>query len=449
MKKILIGLLLLIMITAGLAPFITGLLAEKYVRQAVSNFNEMYSETGLSYNIEIKEYNRGFFSSNIDWIIHTGELETFYGVADILLHEEASHGFGTVTSITTLDQNPWFTTFVQEQLEGVNPLNITTRYNVFGISTSTVRLDAFSMSIDEENLVVKPGIMTVSIDKDLKNFTTDFNLEGLNIGETVDINMLMAHADLKMYSTYIWEGVLDYTLGSIIIKDLQNGQQPVELNNLKIGYQLDHDQQRNTLSCQVNYSADKIAADGKELVNNPSLALILKGLDSGAFEEFMKIYMETITDAIETGLLDPANQEAAQAELEQQFLGLGMKLAGTAEKFLREGLEITIDKINAELPEGDLNGKLSIRLNQDMTIAQLVPVAAHPDLIFDYFSVSTDLRLPTALVGDTTMLTNPLLPDMQTGIFTINGDYLVHQAKGQDGKLVLNGKELSLQSLFQ
>lgn len=450
MKKLFSGILVVIIIAVGITPFVTGLLAEKYVRQAVENVNSMYSDAGLDYKVEIKDYNRGFLSSSIDWVVHTGDLEAFYGVKEILFHEEASHGFGTVTSETKLEQNPWFMSFVNDKLGGKNPLSITTRYNVFGISTSTCSLDAFSLAIEEETIDFQPGTISISVDKELKHFSTTFDFGGMSIGEELAVTSLKAHADLEMFSTYIWDGIINYSIGAIKITDQQQEEAEVlEINDLTIGYVLNYEEAKSALSCAIDYGAANISSNGTDLVTKPTMTLEINGLNSTAFEEFMAVYMKFITDALEAGLLEPENQEAAQAVLEQQLMGLGMQLLGVAEKFLQKDLEINFKDVQATLPEGTIEGGLSIRLNQDVSIAQLMPLTSQPDLAFEYFSITSNLRIPAALIGDTTMLTSPALPGMQTGMFTVDGEYLQHASKTENGKFFLNGKEFSLQPLLQ
>lgn len=178
MKKIIIAVAVFVVLGVASIPFFSGMVAEKIVRQGVEDVNAMYAESGLGYSLEILGYDRGFLSSEIDWQLNIGKLQPILKVDNILFKETAQHGFGKVTSTTTFAENPWFADFVANTLEGKNPIDITTEYNLTGVINSTVTVDAFSVKVEDQILSIKPGYLGFTVDKGFKNFHTEMKFEG-------------------------------------------------------------------------------------------------------------------------------------------------------------------------------------------------------------------------------------------------------------------------------
>ena len=112
------------------------------------------------------------------------------------------------------------------------------------------------------------------------------------------------------------------------------------------------------------------------------------------------------------------------------------------EQLLKEGLELSITNLHAELPEGKIEANAALRLNRDVTLGQLAPVLHNPARIFDFLTFHSNISLPKKLVGDTPVLLSPIHPGMETGLFIEKDSYLVHKAETRSKKLYLNGIEL-------
>ena len=157
MKKALITVALLGVAIGLGAPFVNGILMEKTIRGAFNDINTQYSASGVGYSLEITEYNRNFFTSDITWKVNLGSLKTVYGMEEIVLRDHAKHGYTGVTSSTNLEENSWFATFVDDKLQGQNPLAITTSYSFLGDITTVISFDTFSIAVEKENLNVNSG----------------------------------------------------------------------------------------------------------------------------------------------------------------------------------------------------------------------------------------------------------------------------------------------------
>jgi len=168
----------------------------------------------------------------------------------------------------------------------------------------------------------------------------------------------------------------------------------------------------------------------------------MNNMDAQGYEEFMTVYtgtMYSLLDQIREAADDPARMEEI---MQQQMPAAGLQFAAAYEKLLKKDLEIKITDLRARLPQGQISGDLQLRLNRDLTFAQLAPLIMQPKLALDAFSLESDLRFPAELAGENPSLVSPIYPGMQTGLFVLNGADLVHRARTKDGKLYLNGTEV-------
>ena len=127
----------------------------------------------------------------------------------------------------------------------------------------------------------------------------------------------------------------------------------------------------------------------------------------------------------------------------KQMAATSLQMLAASEKFLKKGLEIKISDLHAQLPAGEITGNIKLQLAKDITFTQLTPIAMQPNLAFDIFSMQSDLSIPAELVSDNIKLVSPLFSGMQTGLFVLEGKYLVHRAQTQKSELLLNGKKVA------
>ena len=438
MKKIIIGILLLIAIAGLGTPFVNGLMMEKTVKQTFKNLNTMYSDIGSGVSIEIVKYDRSFFSTEIEWKMILGSLSAIYGVNDIIFLDRAEHGYTGIVSKTSLEKNKWFTDLVNSKLAGKNPLAITTEYKLSGLMSSTIVLDPFSMQLEGEVVEIKAGKAIATCDKELKNFSSEASWEGFSVPKKLKVDGITMSSSLERLSTYLWDGTLSFGMGKGVI---EGGPQQIELVNLKVDYSLDVDDEEKTISIVSSFGADNLLA-GLETMENGFVRMGLVNMDVQAFEEFMKLYTEianTILQDITAAQDDP---EKMKTILEEEMTRTQFQIMAAYEKLLKKGLEFQITDLYAKLPAGELKGDVVLTLNKDMTFAQFFPLVQQPELVVDIFSLRSDISLPAKLVNDNPMLLMPMHQGMPTGLFIKNGDNFSHKAETKDGKLYLNGQEV-------
>ena len=439
MKKTITAIVFVLAIVAAV-PFASGLIMERTVRQALDGANSIYADTGMGYSLEIVNYDRGYLASDIEWKIDLGALKDFYHIEDVVFKEHAKHGFTGVVSATSLEKNPWYAAFVDEHLQGRDPIQITTTYGLSGKIESTIALDAFSVTVEDETIEVKPGRMVSTTDNRLRHFNISGNWQGLSAGDTLTIGKISMASELEMLSTYLWDGNFSFGLQNFSVREKD---EHIELQEFQGDYLVDIDDDRSSMSGEARFSVDRLK--GKNLMlDDTSVRLAARGVNVEGYEEFMKMYTQTMSAAVGNMANLEEDPEQAKAILNQQMAAAGLQIMAAYEKLLSQGLELRIADLQVKMPEGDITGDLTLRLLKDMTFMQFAPLVAQPELLTDIFYLKSNLSLPAGLTGEDPKLLGPVYPGMQTGLFVKDGDNLVHQAETVDGKLMVNNQEVIL-----
>ena len=443
MKKI-IGGIVVVLIVAGLsAPFVSGLAMESVVREAFSNMNKMYADSGHDVSAEIIKYDRHYSSSDIEWRIKFGRLKALYNIDEVVVVDHAEHGLNGIVSTTSLAKNQWYKDFVDGRLGGKDPLHITTHYKITGEIEATTTVDAFSMQAEQETVSVKAGSVSVTSDKEFRNFTSDATWAGLAVADKFAMNGLSLKSNLTRISSYIWDGQAHFVMQNSKAKG-ENDSEQFDLTNLKVDYTLNYSKEQNTLSAKAEYGVESLAA-GPEKVNNIFVRLGVSSLDAGRYEEFMKLYTVTVSSILGEVASAKDDPEKMKEILAKKMSTVGFQMIAAGEKLLTQGLELQVSDLHFQLPEGEVKADLVLSLKKEMTFAQFIPVVNQPALALDILSLKSSVSLPEILVGDEPMLFSPVYPGMQAGLFVKNGDMAEHKAETRDGKLFLNDKEVLLQ----
>ena len=440
MKKIIITIVLIIIIVGVGIPFFSGLMMERIVKQSFGDINRVYADTGSDVSIEISQYDRGFSSSRIEWKIKLGVLKAFYGIEEIVFVDRAGHGFTSIVSKTSLEKNKWFTDFVNNKLDGKNPLDIKTEYKFSGKIESTLILDAFSFKDGSDVIKIRSGQMFSILDKDVKNIFSKMTWAGCQVPGKIRMDTLSFNSKIKKISTYIWDGNFSFAVKNI---ETDDSKEQFELTNLNCDYTLDYNKEEHLLSVGMGYGIDSIKS-GQDYINNAFVRIGLNQMDAAGCEDFLKLYSRIMNDVMGQIARSQHDPDTMKKAIEKQMSAIGFQMLGVYEKFLKKGFEIQISDLRAQLPQGNIKGDVTLSLKKDMTMAQFIPIMIQPAAVLDIFLLKSDVSLPCELVGDYQWLLTPVYPGMQTGLFIKDGDNLIHKAETRDGKLLLNGNQVLL-----
>lgn len=439
MKKKLIIAVWLVLVLVAVIPFFSGIIMERIVKKSVEDFNLLYGGTPIGYSCEIVSYDRGYFATDLVMKLDMGILKDVYDIEPVIFKEHARHGYLGVASTTSLDENDWYDSFVKDRVQGQDPIHIKTYYSLFGDIETTIILDEFSTSIKDEDLHFKRGEFVIECDRTLQSFKVSTDWQGLNIGEKVSLGKVSGISDMEMVSNFIWDGNSDIDVKSLKVTD-KNAN--FEISDLKMESSRDVDRDNNTMASDVHITINSIQSKSKK-IDGASVSLRSKGVKLDVFEEFMNLYLELVSQMMSNVNVNDAGKENAE-ELRRQMTQMGLKMIGVYEKLLKEGLEIQVSDLQFKLPEGEVKGGLTLRLLKDMTFAQFMPVINEPQILLDIFYLESSISLPVELVGENQRMLEPVFPEMQTGLFIKEGDYLVSRMETKDGNLYLNGNVVPL-----
>lgn len=440
MKKIIVAIVLIIIVAVVGAPFFSGIIMQRVVKQAFEDINQTYAATGSLVSVEISRYDRGFSSSRIEWKLNLGNLKAFYKVDEIIFVDTANHGFLSIVSETSLEKNKWFTDFVENKLDGKNPLAIQTEYNFSGDIKSKLLLDAFSFKEGGDEIRIMPGKLLVSLDKGFKNIVSEMNWKGCVVPGKFKMSNLLATSKMKKMTPLLWDGDASFGIKNI---QVDNNNKTTELSNFKCDYNLDYNQEKSSISFGMGYGMDHFSSAQND-IKNASVRININNIDAREFEDFAKIYSQKMAE-----MMDEINQSKQSPEVipkafEKQMAAVGLQLAGAYEKLLKKDLEIQVTDLRAQLPQGDIKADVTLRLKKDMTFAQFIPIMMQPSAAMGIFDLHSRVSLPWKLVKENQALLSPVYPGMQTGLFIKDGDVLDHTATTREGKLFLNSHEVIL-----
>lgn len=439
MKKILVIAALIVAMAAAL-PFASGLVMERTARRAVEELNSVYAYAPDTYSLEIVRYDRGYLTTDVEWKIHTGALAKIYGVESVRFKEHARHGFFGVVSTTSLEENAWFSSFVDKTLQGKNPLHIRTVYRLFGGMESTVIVDAFSVMVEGEGLDVRRGEATIKIGRTYRTSEVSGKWQGIAMGEEISLGEVSVASNMEKVSALIWEG--DTVLAVENLRAVDEDAE-FELADMKVRQRLDADKDANIMDFDMLFSVGSLRAKSGK-IDDASVRFAVRGMKLDAVEEFVKAFQRMSSEIMAEGGLGDENGEKDEEMLKRKMARIELQMMGAYEKMLKEGLEIRISDLRFRLSDEEVKGGITLRLLKDMTFIQFAPIASRPQLLFDILYVKSDLSLPIRIVGENPRMLNPLYPGMQTGLFIKEGDRLVHGMETRDGKLYLNGREVLL-----
>ena len=188
MKRALAILILILSICAISAPFINGLLMEKVVKQSLQDLGNIYANSGSDISIQVVDYQRGYATSEIEWKINLGSMKSLYKIDEIVFTDHARHGLTGIVSQTSLMKNDWYQNFVNNKLNGTDPLSITTAYRLSGDVSATILLDKFSLQENGQTVNVQPAKVVVEGDSGMKNIRIDSDFAGLTAPGKIDLN---------------------------------------------------------------------------------------------------------------------------------------------------------------------------------------------------------------------------------------------------------------------
>ncbi|WP_022666535.1 DUF945 family protein [Desulfospira joergensenii] len=420
-------------------PVATGMIMEGFLTEQL---------TGKTKNgaVEIINYDRGLFSSKIEWRFKADGLESIFGVREILLLDRADHGFFSVKSHTRLDKNPWFHDFLSHQLKGKNPLEMATTYNVFGNLESRISLKEFSLDRGGSSMKILPGQVQISMDKN-GIISASLDWKGGECPGRFTAGSLTMDSQMQKASDYTWDGRISANLDHLKIDSVkfQDTSRPLELDSLTWEYTSKLNPEKKFLSFGMGYGFHSLEW-GTSLVRDGAARVSLNRVDVPGWQWIMGAYSKTLTGILNDVVRAEPDTHEIYQRLGEVAGDIGFRFLGQCERLLKKGLEIRVADFKARLDqEGeprDIRGDMTLSLKKNMTLAGFIPILLRPEAVFEIFDLKTSMTLPADMADQNPALVTPIFQGMETGLFIRDKDVLSHRAEILDSRLILNQREV-------
>jgi len=441
MKKLLIVLICLAVVCGAGLPIANGIIMERTIKSAVEDNNNKAVKARTSPRIKIVDYDRGLFSSRVKWCIENPDGFPGSDTTQLILVTQGTHGFFSVTSQTSCEENPWYMQWVNTRLNGKDPLSIQTRFSLAGTMGSTIHLDAFSIEDKGKQIDVHTLDLDVSTGKGFETLDAKGRWEGVSQGSEFVMGPVDFTSDLYQLTDMIWAGKNTFSLEQLKINDGKSN--PVDLSGLTLNFDTSASEDKKTLVMVMDFHVDRIDLGGKPL-SDWAATLKLKQVDTASFEQSIILYSDMMNQAGQRLEKTGGNPGDFQRILKDEVARNTPQLMSALDGLLKKGLGMEISGLDIDLPKGKVTGELDISLKKDLDLSNLFIFAMQPDMMFSFFDLDAQLSLPYALAGGVPNLTEPLFPGMATGFFVIKDDFLSLDMHIKEDKLLLNGNPVVL-----
>lgn len=344
-----------------------GYLTEKKVRETLDVINQT---NGL--NVQVAEYNRGWFSSSavFDWHLQIPEhvMTTANGQSETVPAEEhqltmpvkvyhgpvifANHavkfGFGYAHSVLALPEkvvDRFKSVFTSESIQPKLDLNLFV--NFLDKTSIELSVPAFKLIAKEGNGQFEwKGLSSdTSVSSDMNKIAGSLNVEGFTITKNqLKTVMSSIHSEYNLHrnDAGLYLGDANVSFPSLIVTN--NGQEIFELSQFEV--QSDTNIENGLFNSHFKTSINKVVANSKTY-GPGSLEVAIRNLDADVLAQ-----INQQVNQIQQGN-DPQRQQAMLAILPE------------LPRLFSKGAEFEISEMNFTMPQGKIEGKMLLSLPKE------------------------------------------------------------------------------------
>ncbi|MCG8565638.1 MAG: YdgA family protein [Desulfobacterales bacterium] len=427
MKKSIVVLILIAAVAVAGLPYVTGMVAEKTARHLAAEFTQNQTDIGGQATIQITEYKRNWKESQVKWELTLPGLNQALDTNTLFFEERLTHGITGVDSETRLTANPWYAQWTEKL--GSDPIKITTHYPLLGDIQSRINLAAFTANDGKSPLAIQPGQFTLSLDRKLTHLSYSGQWDGIDAGDKGTLKNITLEGNQTKATDVLWTGQGKFGMDSY---ESVTPMARTQCKDLSLAFSQDVQDQNMSIAMDLHL--------GDLIENDTSLAqgdveVRLTHLDVPALETLSKTYMDIVESATDN---QPMEMAVAQS--------MG-SLISAAEGLLKKDLSLALPKIDIVVKQEKISGEITLGLEKDLTLAQLIPLQYNPFQVIDLIYLQSEFHISETLAQENPYLIHPLMDTMKTGFFVANGKMYDHKADLKQGILLLNGNEINLNEM--
>ena len=415
------GLAALVILAMLLMPYLTGRVAESVTQQLTTQINQNNPEYG---ELSVLDYQRGFRSTQSRFSWKPSQLSKSPLKPEVVLKCDGSHGVFSYSYDCQFENAERYTDFVNQRLDGVDPLTIGGSVNLLGSIRHSFHLKAFELDSDGEAISVLPGFINVVSDKSLQSFVIDGEFQGIE-AEGSDGLLLLGPTTV---SGEVHQNDLDLAIGEVTLA-VQNialeseSQGKVEINGLAL-----HSQAlENSESLNVSYRLavkqfKQTGAMGDLNLANLTMDFQMAGIDM--------LQMSSLNKKLDA--LNEQPDSAQNASL--------LALLPAFESMLKPGLSLEL-QLSADHLASSVDANLTMSLTNNLTLGDFLLFSVNPRNLFTKMNVKLTNKIPYSFVDE-----NPNLQGaMALSPWHVKSeDAYTTDFRIADGSIQLNENELEI-----
>jgi len=432
MKKLLVTLAVIAGIAIFCVPYVTGKVAESETRRFIDQINQSRSEYGAT---EIVAYKRGFRTTEASYrytlpTVSSGLNE----VGSIEYNCQSRHGITEISFSCKLTGDNDYSKFVDENLDGKDPLSMTGSVSIFGKIDQRFAIDAIQgLSLDSGVFDITKTELRISTDNELSHYQMSGNSGGVTISrgaEQMTLGRVKVEGDLNESKEGLLLGDVQLNIAGLTTKE---GNETFEINGLDIATSA----AKNGINTDstLSMSVDNVSAKSSPFtsIQNVDLTLIMNGINTAAlveYQEFAKRLQQDMLASLESD--------------EQPNAGIArsMEVVPIIEKILSS--EVLLEAVlSVRLDQQPASASIKIELLEAINFDELQMLLTVPQQVLPKLDIKLRSNVAKELVESQAILENAIA---QSPLFRSSAEeYSSELMLGK--KNALNGNDISLDEL--
>ena len=421
MKKLITGLAVFVILALLQMPYVTGKVAETVTQQLITQINENNVEYG---ELSVLDYQRGFRSTRSRFSWQPSLVGKFQLKPEIVVQCDGSHGVFSYSYDCQFENAQGYTDFIDQQLNGIDPLTISGSVNVLGDIHHSFRLDAFELDNEGETITMLPGFINVVSDKNLKYFVIDGEFQGIELNGSDGFLAI----GLVTTSGRIRQNELDLAIGdaTLTVQDIaleSDSQGRIEIEGLALHSQTQEDGEDLDVSYRLAVEQFKQSGVAEDLdLANLTMNFQMQGIDM--------VQMSTLTQKLDA--LEKQPESAQNASL--------LALLPAFESMLKPGLALEFE-LSADHLANPVAANLTMNLTNKLTLGDFLLFSVNPRNLFTKIDVKLTNQIPYLFVDKNPNLSAALA--LSPWHIKSDSSYAT-DFRISNGSIKLNGNELEI-----
>ncbi|MEN8214973.1 MAG: DUF945 family protein [Pseudomonadota bacterium] len=419
-KRLLLLIALLILIVLGTMPYFIGWEVERRFPDINRAFLKKVNLKPVD-----STYERGWFNSSAQTLVERGK--TASNDNHFILVHEIDHGFLPI-------RLPMVHTSLHPALGTAALLEVHTTVQINGDSVSQLKMPAQQVKDEKAHMQWQDLEGTVYANRNLTAIQTEIRSPQIQLetaqGQIV-IQQMSLQADVQPGSTnFLQEGRL--SIADIRLAGKQNP--PVTLKGLEL------------------VGNNDIVSDNLMIGVKTGLQQIQVGADhyGPGFGRFELLHWHVPTLMSIKNTVTEIQSQGLPKRLQDRMLKLRLAPYGVA--LLKNTPEFAISRLNFNTPEGELRGKLRVKM---VPFEQFALAAFNPSLLWNILDAQLDMHIPQSLLQDDSTAQETIRQRLKVwldqGILIPAEDqpnYYQSQMQLKGGKLEVNGQPLPIEAVL-